>query len=269
MTVEGTARVHPTSAVAEGARIGADSEIGPFSVVGPDVVIGRGVTIKSHAVVTGCTEVGDGTVVFPFACVGDVPQDLKYRGEKTRLIVGRRNRIREGATLNVGTELGGGMTRVGDDCLFMTGSHVGHDCTVGNGVIMANQAALGGHCVIEDNVIIGGLSGVHQHVRVGKGAIIGAVTIVRRDVIPFALVQGPEADVEGINLIGLRRRGVDKKGIEALQSAYDMLRVPDGSFRDRAQLLGRQPELHPLAKELVRFILEDSSRSFLVPTNRD
>ena len=269
MTVEGSARVHPTSVVAEGARIGADSEIGPFSVVGSDVVIGRGVTIKSHAVVTGCTEVGDGTVVFPFACVGEVPQDLKYKGEKTRLIVGRRNRIREGATLNAGTELGGGITRVGDDCLFMTGSHVGHDCTVGNGVIMANQAALGGHCVIEDNVIIGGLSGVHQHVRVGKGAIIGAVTIVRRDVIPFALVQGPEADVEGVNLIGLRRRGVDKSGIEALRSAYDMLRVPEGAFRDRAQLLGRQPELHPLVKELVRFILEDSSRSFLVPTNRD
>lgn len=269
MTVDGTARVHPTAVVDEGARIGADSEIGPFAFVGPDVAIGRSVTIKSHAVVTGCTDVGDGTVVFPFACVGEVPQDLKYRGERTRLIVGRRNRIREGATLNSGTELGGGITRVGDDCLFMTGSHVGHDCTVGDGVIMANQAALGGHCVIEDNVIIGGLSGVHQNVRVGKGAIIGAVAIVRRDVIPFALVQGPEAEVEGINLIGLRRRGVDRDGIEALRSAYDALRVPEGAFRDRAESLGRQSELHPLAKELVRFVLEDSSRSFLVPMSRE
>lgn len=261
-------RIHPSAIVAEGAKIGDGSEIGPFSLVGPEVTIGKGVTIKSHAVVTGWTEIGDGTIVFPFACVGEIPQDLKYRGERTRLVIGRRNRIREGATLNTGTDLGGGVTTVGDDCLFMTGSHVGHDCTVGSGVIMANQAALGGHCVIEDNVIVGGLSGIHQHVRVGKGAIIGAVTVVRRDIIPFALVQGPAADVEGLNLIGLRRRGVSGDDIAELRKAYDELCVPEGSFRERAQALDRQGELNPLVEDVVRFILSGSDRSYHLPRAR-
>ncbi|MGR3572115.1 acyl-ACP--UDP-N-acetylglucosamine O-acyltransferase, partial [Brevirhabdus sp.] len=167
--------IHPTSVVAEGAQLGEGCEIGPFCNVGAEVTLGARVILKSHCVVTGATEVGDDTVIFPFAVVGEIPQDLKFSGEKTRLVIGCRNRIREGATLNTGTQGGGGITRVGDDCLFMTGAHVGHDAQVGNRVVMANQSALAGHCIVGDDVIIGGLSGIHQFVRLGRGAIIGAV----------------------------------------------------------------------------------------------
>ena len=164
-------RIHPSAVVDPAATIGEGCDIGPFCLIGPEVTLHARVTVKSHAVITGWTEVGDETVIFPFACVGEVPQDLKYQGERTRLIVGARCRIREGATLNTGTAGGGGVTRVGDDCLFMTGAHVGHDAQLGSRVILANQAAIAGHCQIGDDVIVGGLSGVHQFVRVGRGAV--------------------------------------------------------------------------------------------------
>ena len=170
MSVDPTARIHPSAVVEPGAVIGAGCQIGPFALIGPEVVLGAGVVVKSHAVVTGWTSVGDDTVIFPFACVGEVPQDLKFKGERTRLVVGARCRIREGATLNTGTEGGGGLTQIGDDCLLMTGAHIGHDAIVGNRVILANQVAIAGHCQIGDDVIIGGLSGIHQWVRVGRGA---------------------------------------------------------------------------------------------------
>ena len=198
MGIDASARIHPSAVVEDGAVIGPECRIGPFSIVGPEVTLGRGVVLKSHAVVTGWTEIGDETVIFPFATVGEVPQDLKYKGERTRLIVGKRNRIREGATLNCGTEGGGGVTRLGDDCLLMTGSHIGHDAQVGNRVILANQVAIAGHCVLGDDVIVGGLSGIHQWVRIGKGAIIGAVTMVTNDVIPHGLVQAPRGELEEI-----------------------------------------------------------------------
>jgi UDP-N-acetylglucosamine acyltransferase len=189
--IDPTAQVHPSAMVEDGARVGAGCRVGAFAVIGPEVTLAEGVEVKSHAVVTGWTEIGAATVIFPFACVGEVPQDLKYRGERTRLVVGARCRIREGATLNTGTEGGGGVTRVGDDCLFMANAHVAHDCQVGNRVILVNNASVAGHCVLEDDVIVGGLSGIHQWVRVGRGAIIGAVTMVTNDVIPHGLVQGP------------------------------------------------------------------------------
>ncbi len=264
MTIDPTAEIHPTALVEEGARIGPGCRIGPFCTVGPKVVLGAGVVIKSHAVVTGITEIGDETVIFPFAVVGEIPQDLKYRGEETRLVVGRRNRIREGATLNLGTEGGGGVTRVGDDCLFMTGAHVGHDAQVGNRVIMANQAALGGHCVIEDDVIIGGLSGIHQFVRIGRGAIVGAVTMVTNDVIPFGLVQGPRGELDGLNLVGLKRRGVDRAEITALRAAYQALAQGEGSFQERARKLAEESDSAHV-RELAEFILSNSDRSFLTP----
>ena len=178
MAIHPEAEIHPSAVIEDGAIIGAHAHIGPFSVVGPEVVLGPRVVLKSHAVVTGRTEIGEETVVFPGAVVGEVPQDLKYKGEATSLIVGKRNRIREGVTMNTGTEGGGGLTSVGDDCLFMTGAHVAHDAHVGDRVIVANQGAIAGHCFIEDDVIIGGLSGIHQFVRIGRGAIIGAVTMV-------------------------------------------------------------------------------------------
>ena len=264
MAIHATAQVHPSAVIEEGASIGADCKIGPFCIVGPEVRLDAGVELKSHVVVTGWTEVGDETEIFPFACVGEVPQDLKFRGERTRLVVGKRCRIREGATLNTGTEGGGGITRVGDDCLFMTGAHVGHDAQVGNRVILANQAAVAGHCVIGDDVIVGGLSGIHQFVRIGHGAIIGAVTMVTNDVMPHGLVQAPRGDLEGLNLIGLKRRGVERSEIAALGAAYQMLAQGDGTFLDRTRRLAEETESSHV-REITDFILAESGRSFLTP----
>lgn len=264
MTISPEAKVHPSAVIEQGATIGAGATIGPSCFVGPDVVLGAGVHVKSHAVVTGVTEVGPDTVIFPFATVGEIPQDLKFKGEKTRLIVGARCRIREGATLNTGTEGGGGLTRVGDDCLLMTGAHVGHDAVLGNRVILANQVAIAGHCVIGDDVIVGGLSGIHQFVRVGHGAIIGAVTMVTNDVLPYGLVQGPRGILDGLNLVGLKRRGVERADITAMRAAYQMLAQGEGSFLDRARRLAEETESN-YVREMTDFILSQSDRSFLAP----
>jgi UDP-N-acetylglucosamine acyltransferase len=257
-------RIHPSAVIDEGAEIGAGVEIGPFCHVGPEVRLGDGVVLKSHVVVTGDTQVGDETVIFPFACIGEIPQDLKFAGEKTKLTIGRRNRIREHVTMNCGTEGGGGITRVGDDGLFMAGCHVAHDVQVGNGVIIVNNAALAGHCVVEDDVIIGGLSGVHQWVRIGQGAIIGAVTMVTNDVIPYGLVQAPRGHLDGLNLVGLKRRGVARKDITALRAAYQMLAQGEGAFQDRARRLGEETE-SDYVRQIVNFVLAESDRSFLTP----
>ncbi|MEI6096872.1 MAG: acyl-ACP--UDP-N-acetylglucosamine O-acyltransferase [Alphaproteobacteria bacterium] len=256
--------IHPSSVVDKAARLGVGVTVGPFCLIGPEVTLGDGVIVKSHAVVTGWTDIGAGSVIFPHATVGEVPQDLKYRGERTRLVIGERNRIREGATLNTGTEGGGGITRVGHDNLFMTGAHVGHDAVVGDRVVVANGAAIAGHAQIGDDVIIGGLSGIHQWVRIGRGAIIGAVTMVTHDVIPFGLVQGPRGELDGLNLIGMKRRGMDRAAIAALRHAYEALAPGEGSFLDRARLLAQSPACAEVA-ELTAFILGASDRSFLTP----
>lgn len=257
-------RIHPMAVVEPGAEIGPGCEIGPFAVIGPEVRLGAGVVVKPHGVVTGWTEVGDESVIFSGAVVGEVPQDLKFRGERTRLVVGRRCRIREGATLNTGTEGGGGLTQVGDDVLMMTGAHVGHDAIVGDRVVLANQAAIAGHCHIGDDVIVGGLSGVHQWVRVGQGAIIGALTMVTNDVVPYGLVQGPRGVLDGLNLVGLKRRGVERAEITALRAAYQMLAQGEGTFLDRARRLADETD-SPHVREMTDFILSASDRSFLTP----
>jgi len=258
------AQIHPSAVVEPGAQIGAGCKIGAFAVIGPEVTLGEGVEVKSHAVVTGWTEIGADSVIFSFACVGEIPQDLKFRGERTRLIVGARCRIREGATLNTGTAGGGGITRVGDDCLLMTGSHVGHDAQVGNRVILANQVAIAGHCQIGDDVVIGGLSGIHQFVRIGQGAIIGAVTMVTNDVLPHGLVQGPRGELDGLNLVGLKRRGVERAEITALRAGYQMLAQGEGSFLERARRLADETESKHV-REMTDFILGTTDRSFLTP----
>ncbi|MCX7289130.1 MAG: acyl-ACP--UDP-N-acetylglucosamine O-acyltransferase [Rhodobacterales bacterium] len=264
MSIHPTAKVHALAVVEPGAVIGEGADIGPFCSIGPDVTLGPRVIVKSHAVITGWTEIGEDSVVFPFATVGEVPQDLKYHGERTRLIIGRRCRIREAATLNTGTEGGGGVTRVGDDVLIMTGAHVGHDAQIGDRVILVNHVAIAGHVVLGDDVIVGGLSGIHQWVRVGQGAIIGAVTMVTNDVIPYGLVQGPRGELDGLNLVGLKRRGVDRAGITALRAAYQTLAQEDGSFLDRARKLAEESDT-PLVREIAEFILSKSDRSFLTP----
>ncbi|WP_430463787.1 acyl-ACP--UDP-N-acetylglucosamine O-acyltransferase [Tabrizicola sp.] len=264
MSIDPSAHIHPTAHVEPGASIGAGCQIGPFCLVGPEVVLRAGVVLKSHVVVTGWTEIGEDTVVFPFATVGEIPQDLKFKGERTRLTVGARCRIREGATLNTGTEGGGGLTSVGDDCLLMTGAHIGHDAHVGNRVILANQVAIAGHCQIGDDVIIGGLSGIHQWVRIGRGAIIGAVTMVTNDVIPYGLVQAPRGELDGLNLVGLKRRGVERADITAMRAAFMMLAQGEGSFLDRARKLSEETD-SVYVREMTDFILGASDRNFLTP----
>ena len=264
MAIHASARVHQTAIVEDGADIGEDCVVGPFCMVGREVSLAPRVQLKSHVVVTGATAIGEESVVFPFAVVGDCPQDIKFKGEATRLVIGRRNRIREGATLNVGTEGGGGVTRVGDDCLIMTGAHVAHDVQVGNGVVMANQAALAGHCIVEDDVIIGGLSGIHQFVRLGKGAIIGAVTMVTSDVIPYGLVQASRGSLDGLNLVGLKRRGVSHADIMALRAAYQALAQGEGAFQERAHRLASETD-SDYVKEIVAVSLAGSDRSLLTP----
>ncbi|MDJ0825657.1 MAG: acyl-ACP--UDP-N-acetylglucosamine O-acyltransferase [Rhodobacter sp.] len=264
MGVDPSAEVHPSAVIEDGAVVGPGCRIGPFCMIGARVTLGEEVEVKSHAVVTGLTAIGDGTVIYPFASIGEIPQDLKFAGEETRLIVGKRNRIREGVTMNTGTAGGGGITEVGDDGLFMAYSHVAHDCRVGDRVIMANGAALAGHCRIGDDVIIGGLSGIHQWVRIGRGAIIGAVTMVTNDVIPHGLVQAPRGQLDGLNLVGLKRKGVARSDITALRAAYQMLAQGEGAFQDRARRLADETD-SAYVREVVEFILAESDRSFLTP----
>jgi UDP-N-acetylglucosamine acyltransferase len=264
MAERGETEIHPSAIVEEGAQIGQGCRIGPFCHVGPEVRLGDGVVLKSHVVVSGETRLGEECMIFPFACIGEIPQDLKFKGEKTRLEIGARNRIREHVTMNAGTEGGGGVTRVGDDGLFMAGCHVAHDVQLGNRVIVVNNAALAGHCVLEDDVIIGGLSGVHQWVRIGQGAIIGAVTMVTNDVIPYGLVQAPRGELDGLNLIGLKRRGVARSDITALRAAFQMLAQGEGAFQDRARRLGEETE-SAYVRQIVDFVTGASDRSFLTP----
>jgi UDP-N-acetylglucosamine acyltransferase len=259
-----SSRIHPSAIIEDGAVIGADVVIGPFCHIGPQVRLADRVHLHSHVIVTGHTEVGEATEIHPFAVIGGIPQDLKFKGEETRLVIGARNRIREHVTMNTGTEGGGGVTRVGDDGLFMAGCHVAHDVQIGNRVIVVNNAALAGHCIIADDVIIGGLSGVHQWVRIGQGAIIGAVTMVTNDVIPYGLVQAPRGVLDGLNLVGLKRRGVPRTDITALRAAFQMLAQGEGAFQDRARRLGEETQ-SDYVRQIVDFVTAGSDRSFLTP----
>lgn len=259
-----TAQIHPTAHVEDGAQLGHGAVIGPFCLVGAQVVLGDGVQLKSHVVVSGDTHIGADTVVFPFSVLGEIPQDLKYDGEATRLRIGARNRIREHVTMNLGTAQGGGETRVGDDGLFMAGCHIAHDAQVGNNVIVVNSSAIAGHVVLENDVIVGGLSGIHQWVRVGQGAIIGALSMVTNDVLPHGLVAGPRATLDGLNLVGLKRRGVARSDITALRAAFQTLRDGEGTFLDRAGRLGEEFDSE-YVRQMADFILGDTDRSFLTP----
>jgi len=258
------ADIHPSAVIEQGAVIGQGCSIGPFCHIGPNVVLHDNVTLKSHVVVTGQTEIGSGTTVYSFAVLGEIPQDKKFNGEETKLIIGERNRIREHVTMNTGTQGGGGLTRVGNDGLFMAGCHVAHDVIIGDRVVLVNSAAVAGHCVLEDDVIIGGLSGIHQFVRIGQGAIIGAVTMVTNDVIPYGLVQAPRGELDGLNLVGLKRKGVARSDITALRAAFQMLAQGEGTFQNRASRLGDDTD-SDYVKQIVNFILADSDRSFLTP----
>jgi UDP-N-acetylglucosamine acyltransferase len=234
-------RVHPTAIVDARAEIDGDVQIGPYCVIGAGVTIGKGCRVHSHAVITGRTTLGEGNVVFPFATIGDTPQDLKYKGEPSELLIGNRNTIREYVSLNPGTTGGGMVTRVGDQNLLMMQCHIAHDCLLGDRNVVANGATLGGHVVIEDFVIVGGLVGIHQFVRIGTGAILGAGSMVSKDVPPYCNATGDRAKLHGLNLEGLKRRGFDKTVIALLRKAYRIvfqsaLRTEDALKKIREEL---------------------------------
>jgi UDP-N-acetylglucosamine acyltransferase len=213
-------KLHPTAIIDTNAELASDVEIGAYSVIGAGVKIGKGSKIHPHVVIQGRTAIGEQNVIFPFATVGSVPQDLKYKGEASELVIGNRNTIREYVSLNPGTSGGGMMTRVGDQNLLMMYCHIAHDCIVGDRNVIANGATLGGHVTVEDFVIIGGLVGIHQFVRIGNGAILGAGSMVSMDVPPYCNATGDRARLRGLNLEGLKRRGFDKSVIDAIRKAY-------------------------------------------------
>jgi UDP-N-acetylglucosamine acyltransferase len=258
-------QIHPTAIVAPGAMLAETAVIGPFCVVGQDVSLGPRVTLRSHVVVGGRTTIGEGSRLFPFASIGLEPQDLKYRGEDSELVIGRNNTIREYVTMNPGTEGGGMVTRVGDGCLFMVGAHVAHDCQIGDHVVMANNATLAGHVAVGDYAILGGLCAVHQYVRIGRHAMIGGMSGVERDVIPYGQVMGDRARLCGLNIIGMQRRGFSREDIQGLRNAYQFLFAADGTLTDRvAEIAERFGGLDPV-DDVIEFIRADSSRAICQP----
>jgi UDP-N-acetylglucosamine acyltransferase len=258
------ADVHSTAVVHDGARLAPDVEIGPFCIVGAGVSLGPRVRLIAQVVVEGLTEIGADSIVHPFAVLGGPPQHLAHKGEPTRLVIGERNIIREHVTMHVGTALGRGVTTVGSDGLFMVGSHVAHDCIVGDHVVFANNATLGGHVQVGDYVFMGGLSAVHQWSRVGRHAFVGGLAPVTKDVIPFALV-GNDAHLEGMNLVGLKRRGFARETINDLRAAYRMLFAEEGAFQERVDDVARVFGASPEVSEVVAFIRADANRPLCMP----
>ncbi len=255
--------IHPTAIIAPEARIGAGVTIGPWCTVGPHVTIGDGAKLISHVVVDGHTSIGTQAELFPFCTVGMAPQDLKYHGEPTRCTIGARTQIREHASIHRGTATGSGHTIVGEDCLLMAVVHVAHDCVIGNRVVIANNVVMGGHCQIGDFSVIGGGSALHQFVRIGRGAMVGGVSGVEADVIPFGSVIGNRARLAGLNLVGLKRRGVSRADMHVLRQAVRLLFWTQGVFADRvAQVRTRFPG-HELVAEVLEFVDHDSKRGLI------
>ena len=261
--------VHPTAIVEAGAKVADGAFIGPFCIVGPEVELAAGVRLESHVVVTGRTRIGEGTRIFPFASIGHQPQDLKYHGEPSELVIGRNNVIREHVTMNPGTEGGGMLTTVGDNCLFMMAAHVAHDCVVGNNVILVNNATLGGHVTLGDFAILGGLSAVHQFVRIGEHAMIGGMSGVETDVIPYGSVTGNRAHLMGLNLVGLKRRGFSRDDIHDLRKAYRLIFAKEGTMAERMADVAETFPGNEAVMEVVRFIQTDSSRGICQPNGDD
>jgi UDP-N-acetylglucosamine acyltransferase len=256
--------IHKTAIVNSKAKIASSANIGPYCVIGANVEIGENVTIHSHVSVSGNTKIGNDNKIYPFASIGNDPQDLKYNGEETKLIIGDNNKIREYVTINPGTEGGGGLTKIGNNCLFMISSHVAHDCYVGNNVIIANNVPLGGHVSIEDNVVIGGNSAVQQFTRIGKMAMVGGMTGVLYDVIPYGLSTGNRNTLQGLNLIGLRRAKFDNKEILGLSEAYKEIFATKNLSENIIKLNGIFKE-NPLVKDVIEFITKDKKRSICTP----
>ena len=259
--------IHKTAIIDNKAKVSSSVNIGPYSVIGPNVEIGEDVIIHSHVNISGNTKIGSGNKIYPFASIGNDPQDLKYNGEKTKLIIGKNNKIREYVTIHPGTEGGGGLTKIGDNCLFMISSHVAHDCFIGNDVIIANNVPLGGHVTIEDNVVIGGNSAVQQFTRIGKLAMVGGMTGVLNDVIPYGLSIGNRNYLQGLNLIGLRRSNLNNKDILDLTEAYKEI-FATKNLTDNLSKLNGEFKKNPLVKDVIEFITKDKKRSICTPFSK-
>ena len=255
--------IHKTAIIDPKAKIASSVEIGPYCVIGPNVEIGDNTIIQSHVHISVSAKIGKGNKIYPFVSIND-PQDLKYNGEHTNLVIGDNNKIREYVTINPGTAGGGGKTTIGDNCLFMISSHIAHDCQVGNNVIIANNVPIGGHAIIEDNVIIGGNSAVQQFTRIGKMAMIGGMTGVLHDVIPYGLSTGNRNSLQGLNLIGLRRAKVENKDILGLSEAYKEIFATKNISENISKLNGSFQE-NPLVKNVIDFITKDKKRSICTP----
>jgi UDP-N-acetylglucosamine acyltransferase len=261
------ANIHATAVVDPRAKLGTGVEIGPFCLIGPDVELGDGVIVHSHAVITGRTMLGADCRVYPFASIGQTPQDVKYHGEPSTLVIGAKTTIREHVTINPGTEGGHMATKVGSGCLLMIAAHVAHDCELGHHVTLVNGATLGGHVTIGEGAIIGGLSAVHQFVRIGAYAFVGGMSGIAADVIPFGMAIGNRANLCGLNVVGLKRKGFPREQIHELRQAYRMLFSSEGTLKERLDDVESMFAANPLAKQIIDFIKTQSDRSFCVPNN--
>ena len=259
--------IHKTAIIDSNAKISKNVTIGPYSVIGPNVEIREGTVIQSHVNITGYTRIGANNKIYPFASIGNDPQDLKFKGEKTLLEIGDNNKIREYVTINPGTEGGGGKTKVGNNCLFMVSSHIAHDCIVGDNVILANNVPLGGHAHVDDNAIIGGNSAVQQFTRVGKFAMIGGMCGVVRDVIPYGIAHGNRSILQGLNLIGLRRKNIPNKEILSLSEAYKIIFKTE-NLTENLSNLSNDLRKNKLVSEVVNFIEKDKKRPICTPFSK-
>ena len=259
--------INKTAIIDSNAKISKNVIIGPYSVIGPNVEIGEGTVVQSHVNITGNTIIGNNNKIYPFESIGNDPQDLKFKGEKTLLEIGDNNTIREYVTINPGTEGGGGKTKVGNNCLFMVSSHIAHDCIVGDHVILANNVPLGGHAHVEDNVIIGGNSAVQQFTRVGKFAMIGGMCGVVRDVIPYGIAHGNRSILQGLNLIGLRRKNIPNKEILSLSEAYKII-FKNENLTENLSNLSNDLRENDLVSEVVNFIEKDKKRPICTPFSK-
>ena len=259
--------IHKTAIIESNSKISKNVKIGPYSVIGANVEIGEGTEIQSHVSIFGNTKIGKNNKIYPFASIGNDPQDLKFKGEETKLEIGDNNKIREYVTVNPGTKGGGGLTKVGNNCLFMVSSHIAHDCYVGNNVILANNVPLGGHAFVDDDVIIGGNSAVQQFTRVGRSAMIGGMCGVVRDVIPYGIVHGNRSVLQGLNLIGLRRKNFQNKEIIILSDAYKEI-FKNENLTGNLKNLSEEYKSSELVNEVINFIEKDKKRPICTPFSK-
>ena len=258
--------IHKTAIISETSKIADNVEIGPYSVIGPNVTIENNTKIHSHVNITGNTSIGTGNEIFPFASIGTPPQDLKYKGEKNSIIIGDNNKFREYVNINPGTEQGGGITKIGNNNLFMVYCHVAHDCNLSNNIVLANNVQVGGHVFIQDNAIVGGSCAIHQFSRIGESAMIGGMTGVLSDVIPFGLSLGNRNNLVGLNLIGLRRAKMSNENIKILQKAYDIL-FKSENLRSNIDNLNSEIKNNQFVNKIINFINSDKKRPISLPEN--